>query len=133
MTQDQFIDAIERIRKILKRAKLRFTLDNRDPSEWLASFKARQEGYGEGAHHYMDANIGIQPLGFWGSDCVHGYVRFQTGRGMSIDLSWSTGGRDPKELRCDMDAADEHARAVKVLARAMREAKAMLAATGSAQ
>lgn len=126
MTQDQFIAAIEQIRKILKRAKLRFSLDNRDPSEWVAHFKARQEGYGEGAHHYMDANIQIQPLGFWGRGCVNGYVRFQTGRGLTIDLSWSSGGRDAKELPCDMDAADEHARAVKVLAMALRKARVAL-------
>jgi hypothetical protein len=130
VNQDQFITAVEQIRKTLRRSKLRFTLDNRDPDEWLAGFKARQEGYGEGAHHYMDVSIGIQPLGFWG-DCVYGHARFQTGRGIHFSLSWSSGGRDGKELPCCMDAADEHARAVKVLAMALR--KARLALSGEAK
>jgi hypothetical protein len=125
VNQDQFIKAIEQIRKDLTRAKLRFKLDNRDPAEWRANLEAAQAARGEGAHHFMDAGIRIQPHGFW-SDGVNGTVRYQTGRGLHIDLSWGSGGRDTKELHCDLDAADEHARAVKVLSMALRKARVAL-------
>jgi hypothetical protein len=125
MSPDKFIAAVESIRKTLQRAKLRFTIDNRDPNEWVANFKAGQEFRGPDSRHCMDATINVQPKGFWG-DCVYSNVRFMTGRGLDISVSWSSGGRDPKELPCCLDAAEEHARAVNVLTMAVRRAKAAL-------
>lgn len=120
MDKDKFIKAVRAAELTLKRAQLRFTINNtRAGDDWRDYYRGAE------SNGYWYVHFGAQPWGFWSTDSVKGSIRIEGSRKPHIDIGWGSGGRDSGEAD-DLVAANDHARAVKALALAIERALAIL-------
>jgi hypothetical protein len=101
MDIDTYINIVSDSRYTL--GGIRYLINGTDPDiewgrPWKESLRSEYEYWVKrhGVASLPDVHIAIRPIGFW-SDVITLRTRARYGCPTEVDLSWSTGGIDPKE------------------------------------